>query len=43
MSESIYYNVDKLYKAINANKQVRFHYYQWDINKEMELRKNGAW
>lgn len=43
MNESIYYNVDKLHEAINADRQVRFHYYQWNVNKEMELRKDGAW
>lgn len=43
MNESIYYNVDILHEAINADRQVRFHYYQWNVNKEMELRKNGAW
>ena len=43
MNERIYYNVDTLHEAINANKQVRFHYYQWTVNKEMKLRKNGDW
>ena len=43
MNESIYYNVDTLHEAISANKQVRFHYYQWTVNKEMKLRKDGAW
>lgn len=43
MNESIYYNVDTLHEAINADRQVRFHYYQWNVNKEMELRKGGAW
>ena len=43
MNESVYYSVDTLHEAISANRQVRFHYYQWNTNKEMELRKNGAW
>ena len=43
MNESIYYNVDTLHEAINADRQVRFRYYQWNVNKEMELRKGGAW
>ena len=43
MNESIYYSVDTLHEAISANKQVRFHYYQWNTDKEMALRKNGAW
>lgn len=43
MNERIYYNVDTLHEAINSNKQVRFHYFQWTVNKEMKLRKDGAW
>ena len=43
MNESIYYNVDKLHEAIGSGCQIRFKYYQWNVNKEMELRKNGAW
>ena len=43
MNESIYYNVDKIHDAINSGRQIRFKYYQWNVKKEMELRKNGAW
>ena len=43
MNESIYYNVDLLHEAINAGKQIRFHYYRWNVKKEMELRRGGAW
>ena len=43
MNESIYYNVDKLHQAINSDSQIRFKYFQWNIKKEMELRKNGSW
>ncbi|MBR3178100.1 MAG: WYL domain-containing protein [Clostridia bacterium] len=43
MNESVYYSVDLLHEAINTNRQVRFHYFQWNTKKEMELRKNGAW
>ena len=43
MNESIYYNVDKLYEAIGCGSQIRFKYYQWNVKKEMELRKGGAW
>ena len=42
MNESIYYNIDKLHGAINADAQIRFQYYQWNVNKEMELRRGGA-
>ena len=43
MNESIYYNVDKLHEAINAQKKIRFHYFQWNTSKEMALRREGAW
>ncbi len=41
MNESIYYNIDKLHTAINADSQIRFQYTQWNVNKEMDLRRNG--
>lgn len=43
MNESIYYNIDKLHDAINAGVQIRFQYAQWNLNKEMELRRDDAW
>ena len=43
MNESIYYNIDKLHTAINSDAQIRFQYYQWNVKKEMELRRRGAW
>lgn len=43
MNESIYYNIDILHEAINANKQIQFHYYRWNIQKKMELRKEGEY
>ena len=43
MNESIYYNVDAIHSAIAANRQIRFQYFQWNVKKEMELRKNGAY
>lgn len=42
VNESIYYNVDMIYNAIAANAKVRFQYFEWNVNKEMKLRKNGA-
>ncbi len=41
MNESIYYNVDEINTAISQNKQIRFHYFMWNVDKKMELRKNG--
>ena len=43
MNESIYYNVDKLHEAIGEDSQIRFKYYQWNVRKEMELRRGGDW
>ena len=42
MNESIYYNVDKIHTAIGANSKITFQYFQWDVHKNMVLRKNGA-
>lgn len=42
MNESIYYNVDKIHTAIGANSKIAFQYFQWDVNKKMVLRRNGA-
>lgn len=41
MNESIYYNVDEIHNAISTNQQIRFQYFQWNVKREMELRKNG--
>jgi predicted DNA-binding transcriptional regulator YafY len=43
MNESIYFNVDKLHEAIGTDCQIIFKYYRWNVNKQMILRKNGAW
>lgn len=43
MNESIYYNVDKIHAAINGNVQIRFQYFQWNIEKKQTLRHDGAW
>ncbi len=43
MNESIYYNVDMLHDAINADRQIRFQYFQWNVNRKQELRRNGEW
>ena len=40
-NESVYYNVDDIQKAIAENHKVSFQYFQWNPNKEKELRHNG--
>ena len=42
VNEHIYYNVDMIYTAIAENKKIRFRYFEWDVNKEMRLRREGA-
>lgn len=41
MNETIYYNVDMVHSAISKNVKIRFHYFEWDTNKKMKLRKDG--
>ena len=41
-NEKIYYNVDVIYSAIADNVRIRFHYFDWDVKKQMQLRKDGA-
>lgn len=43
MNESIYYNVDKLHAAINSDRQIKFRYYDWDLDKQMKPRYDGMW
>ncbi len=43
LNENIYYNVDVVHTAISQNVKIRFHYFDWDINKKMQLRHDGAW
>lgn len=41
VNEGIYYNVDALHNAILTNCQITFRYFQWNVKKEMELRRGG--
>ena len=42
MNESIYYTVDAIHAAINADKKISFNYYEWDENKQKRLRHDGT-
>ena len=42
LNETIYYNVDMIHMAISQNVKIRFHYFEWDSNKKMKLRHDGA-
>ena len=43
MNESIYYNVDEIHHGIAENKKIRFHYFEYTVQKERRFRRNGAW
>lgn len=43
MNESIYYNVDALQTALQENRQVRFQYFDWGMDKQQHLRHEGAY
>lgn len=40
-NETIYYNVDKIHTAIMNDRQIQFHYGEWTVRKELQLKKNG--
>ncbi len=42
LNETIYYNVDMIHTAISKNVKIRFHYFEWDVSKNMKLRHDGA-
>lgn len=42
-NESIYYNVDLIHQGIANNKQIRFKYFDWALDKSMQYRKNGEY
>ncbi|MBQ9765583.1 MAG: WYL domain-containing protein [Lachnospiraceae bacterium] len=41
VNESVFYNIDELYAAINADSKIEFEYYEWSLKKELVLRPNG--
>ena len=43
MNESIYYSVDDIHRGIVENKKIRFHYFDYNIRKERQLRYDGKW
>lgn len=42
MNESIYYSVDYIHEAINANSKISFQYCEWNEKKQKAPRHNGA-
>lgn len=43
LNERIYYNVDRIHDAIAADKQIKFRYFDLDVDKKQVFRKNGEW
>jgi len=43
MNESVYYNVDEVSAAISADRQIRFRYFDYTINRERRFRREGGW
>ena len=41
VNEKIYYNVDMIYMALAKGVRIRFRYFAWTVEKEMELKNNG--
>ena len=42
MNESIYYNVDELHRAIAADRQIRFRYFEYNAQRQRQYRRDGA-
>ena len=43
MNESIYYNVDEIHNGISRNKKIRFLYFEYNVQKERQYRRNGEY
>ena len=43
MNESVYYNVDEISNAINRDRQIRFRYYEFTVEKQRQYRRGGAY
>ena len=43
MNESIYYNVDAIHAGIANNGKIRFHYFEYTVQKERRFRRENAW
>jgi len=42
-NETIYYNVDIIHNALHANKKIKFNYSEWNVKKELQFKKDGAY
>ncbi len=42
VNESVFYNIDEIHAAISENRQISFQYFEWNLDKEMSRKKDGA-
>ena len=42
-NETIYYSVDSIHEAILFNRQIRFQYSEWNMEKELVLKRGGEY
>lgn len=40
-NEKIFYSLDVIHMAMRENRKMKFHYYKWNLDKELEIRNNG--
>lgn len=43
MNESIYYNIDVIHNAIHGNRQIRFQYSDYTVDKDIKFRRGGEY
>lgn len=41
-NEQIYYNVDTIHAAILENKKITFKYFEWNVEKKQQFRRDGS-
>lgn len=41
VNENIFYSVDQIHEAIAANVKISFQYFEWSVEKKIQLRRNG--
>lgn len=41
LNEEIYTNIETIYAAISANRQISFRYYQWTLSRELKPKRGG--
>ena len=42
VNEQIYYNVDTIHAAMLENKKISFKYFEWNVDKKQQFKRDGA-